>query len=125
MTYKRPFAEATLIERSRELRVDSTEVEKRLWWRIRARQLGAKFRRQHPLHGFILDFACEELKLGIELDGGQHNEERAKACDAARTAVLATSGWRILRFWNNDVIENLEGVLEEIQQALTRPATKV
>jgi very-short-patch-repair endonuclease len=120
MPYKRAFAETHLIDQSRELRVDSTEVEKRLWWRIRNRQLGAKFRRQHPLSGYILDFACEELKLGIELDGGQHNEAPNLARDVARTATLANSGWRILRFWNNEVIENIEGVLEEIQRALTR-----
>lgn len=120
MAYKRIFAKPYLINQSRELRVDSTEVEKRLWWRIRNRQLGVKFRRQHPLNGYILDFACEELKLGIELDGGQHNDDTDKAWDVARTAVLATSGWQILRFWNNDVIENIEGVLVEIQQALTR-----
>ena len=117
---KRIFAKAHSIDQARHLRIQSTEVEKRLWWRIRNRQLGVKFRRQHPLDGYILDFACEELKLGIELDGGQHNEAANLARDASRTAVLATSGWQILRFWNNDVIENIEGVLEEIQQALTR-----
>lgn len=117
---KRIFAKAPSIDQARHLRIHSTEVEKRLWWRIRNRQLGVKFRRQHPLNGYILDFAYEELKFGIELDGGQHNEAANLARDAARTSVLATSGWQILRFWNNDVIENIEGVLEEITQALTR-----
>ena len=81
---------------------------------------GFKFRRQHPLPPFILDFACEEEKLGIELDGGQHNEAENIARDAARSALLATSGWRIVRFWNNEVNENIEGVLQVIADALTR-----
>ncbi|MDX2094507.1 MAG: endonuclease domain-containing protein [Alphaproteobacteria bacterium] len=120
MPHKRTFAESHLIERSRTLRVASTEVEKRLWQRLRNRQLGVKFRRQHPLQGYILDFACENHKLGIELDGGQHNNDARKAQDTVRTGVLEQSGWHILRFWNNAVIENIEGVLEEIQHALTR-----
>lgn len=117
---KRLYAKAQHIHQARYLRIHSTEVEKKLWYRLRNRQLGVKFRRQHPLQGYILDFACEECMLGIELDGGQHNNDAHKTQDAARTAILEQSGWQILRFWNNDVIENIEGVLEEIQQALTR-----
>ena len=107
--------------RAKALRRDATDVEKKLWQRLRNRQMqGFKFRRQHPLPPFILDFACEEEKLGIELDGGQHNEAENIARDAARSALLATSGWRIMRFWNNEVNENIEGVLQVIADALTR-----
>lgn len=122
---RREFAEPPAITRARKLRTNSTEVEKKLWWRIRNRQLGGyKFRRQFPIAGFILDFACESEKLAIELDGGQHNLPDYAARDAARTAALAKSGWRVLRFWNNDVNENIEGVLVEIQHALTRTLSK-
>jgi crossover junction endodeoxyribonuclease RuvC len=117
---KRAFAKPQSVDQARALRLNSTEVEKRLWQRLRDRQLGVKFRRQHPLNGYILDFACEERKLAIELDGGQHTHESNNIQDEKRTRTLATSGWRILRFWNNDVIENIEGVLETIQHALTQ-----
>lgn len=121
----RIFAKPQAIEQARTLRVNSTAVEKKLWWRIRNRQLdGYKFRRQFPVAGYILDFACEAEKLAIELDGGQHNLPEHAARDAARTAALAKSGWRVLRFWNNEVNENIEGVLTEIQHALTRTLSK-
>ena len=114
------YASADEISRARQLRMNSTEVEKRLWNRLRARQLdGHKFRRQHYVAGYYLDFACEELMVAVELDGGQHNEDGAKQRDEVRTARLQQSGWRVLRFWNNEVIENIEGVLESIQHALT------
>lgn len=122
---RREYAEPTNITLARKLRTNSTEVEKKLWWRIRNRQLdGYKFRRQFPVAGYILDFACEAEMLGIELDGGQHNLHEHAARDAARTAALSKSGWRVLRFWNNEVNENIEGVLLEIQHALTRTLSK-
>jgi very-short-patch-repair endonuclease len=115
------YASTEEITRARQLRVNSTEVEKRLWNRLRARQLaGHKFRRQHYVEGYYLDFACEELKLVIELDGGQHNDHSAIQRDEVRTARLQQSGWRVLRFWNNEVTENIEGVLISIQHALTQ-----
>lgn len=118
---RREFADPTHIALARNLRTHSTEVEKQLWQHLRNRQLdGYKFRRQFPVAGYILDFACETAKLAVELDGGQHNLPEHAARDAARTAELAKSGWRVLRFWNNDVVENIEGVLTEIQRALTR-----
>ena len=118
---RREFAEPKEIELARNLRTNSTEVEKQLWWRLRNRQIdGFKFRRQFPVDGYVLDFACELEKLAIELDGGQHNLPEHIERDAERTAILAKSGWRVLRFWNNEVIENIEGVLTEIQHALTR-----
>jgi very-short-patch-repair endonuclease len=74
--------------------------------------------------GYYLDFACEAEKLAVELDGGQHNDAVAKARDAARTARIEQSGWRVLRFWNNEVIENIEGVVLTIRDALTRTLSK-
>ena len=109
------------IDKARALRVNSTEVEKRLWYCLRNRQVeGHKFRRQHTVKRYILDFACEEEKLGIELDGGQHNTAQGRQADARRTEELALEGWRILRFWNHEVIENREGVVEVVRAALTR-----
>lgn len=109
------------IQRARELRVNSTDAEKRLWHHLRNRQLaGYKFKRQFPVDPYILDFACEVEKLAVELDGGQHNEAPHQVYDLRRTAALEVLGWRILRFWNNEVMENTEGVLVVIHQALTR-----
>lgn len=99
--------------RARQLRSNATDAERRLWRHLRARQLGgARFRRQHPVAGFVLDFACPELKLGVELDGGQHLEQRGY--DAQRSERLAESGYRVLRFWNDDVLLRTEAVLEQV-----------
>lgn len=90
-----------------------TEAEKLMWRHLRMRQLhGLKFRRQHPCGVFILDFACLEIKLAIELDGGQHATH--VEYDSARTRWLNQEGWKVLRFWNNEVSENMNGVLEKI-----------
>jgi very-short-patch-repair endonuclease len=102
---------------ARKLRRDITDAEKKLWARLRDRQLcGAKFRRQHPMGPFITDFCCVERGLVVELDGGQHAEQ--SAADQARTDFLESRGYRVLRFWNNDVLTNLEGVVERISAAL-------
>ena len=96
---------------ARRLRIDSTEVERLLWQRLRNRQLGGnKFRRQVTIGPFIVDFACIDACLIVEIDGGQHSEER----DAARTAFLQSKGYRVIRFWNNEVLENIDGVLQSI-----------
>src|SRR5689334_8568733 len=101
---------------ARRLRVRQTEMERRLWARLRDRQvLGCKFRRQVPIGFHIVDFACKELALVVELDGGQHCES---AEDAARDAELREAGWRVLRVSNADAHENIEGVLETIADAL-------
>ncbi|HJT06922.1 MAG TPA: crossover junction endodeoxyribonuclease RuvC [Stellaceae bacterium] len=108
-------------QRARRLRCDSTDVEKLLWRRLRDCQLEkAKFRRQEPILGFTADFVCHEQRLIVELDGGQHASRSEK--DARRTKLLEQAGFRVLRFWNNDVIENLDGVLETIQQSLISSA---
>lgn len=103
---------------SRQLRSEMTVAETHLWQHLRTRQIcGKKFRRQHPVGKYILDFACIEAKLAIEVDGGQHNE--LQNYDNQRTAWLEVLGWKVLRFWNNEVLQNIEGVLEEILNALT------
>ncbi|SMH58964.1 Holliday junction endonuclease RuvC [Azospirillum lipoferum] len=104
-------------ERARVLRRDSTDVEKLLWQRLRNTQLGAKFRRQEPIFGFTVDFISHDHRLIVELDGGQHAEQTA-AHDARRAKLLEQAGFRILRFWNNDVADNLDGVLTAIKAQL-------
>src|SRR6266568_1807390 len=103
--------------RARKLRQNSTEVEKRLWHRLRAGQIGGtKFRRQEPILGFTVDFVCHAHRLVVALDGGQH--ESAAAADERRTKLLSQAGFRVLRFWNNDVIDNLDGVLATISSVV-------
>jgi len=104
-------------DRARLLREDQTDVERRLWYAVRDRQIdGAKFRRQMPVGPYIADFACPSRRLIVELDGGQHADARAR--DEARTRFLASQGYRVLRFWNNEMTDNLEGVLAAICAAL-------
>jgi very-short-patch-repair endonuclease len=96
---------------ARQLRVNMTVAERILWKALRNRQCGGlKFRRQISFGPYVLDFHCQELHLAIEVDGGQHTEEK----DAERTAWFAERGIRLLRFWNNDVVTNLPGVLDTI-----------
>lgn len=94
---------------------DATEAERRLWARLRNRGLGAKFRREVAVGPYRVDFQCKDAALVVEVDGGQHN---GSARDAVRTAFLERCGWRVIRFWNNEVLENTEGVLMEIQRVL-------
>jgi len=104
-----------LKDRARSLRKNSTDVESLLWGRLRGRRLeGVKFRRQVPIGRCIVDFLTVEKRLIVELDGGQHALDKEK--DAERTAVLEGLGYTVLRFWNNDVIENMEGVLDVIRR---------
>ena len=101
---------------ARRLRVNQTDAETVLWNRIRNRQIdGDKFVRQKPINGYICDFVCREKLLVIEVDGGQHSES---ATDAIRDRRLSEEGYRVIRFWNNDVLGNIEGVLLTIQSAL-------
>ncbi|MGE4159971.1 MAG: endonuclease domain-containing protein [Planctomycetota bacterium] len=89
-----------------------------MWHCLRRRSLGFKFRRQHPLDRYVLDFYCPEVKLAIELDGGQHAADDERARDAERTTYLESRGIKVLRFWNTDVLINTEGVLESIWREL-------
>ncbi len=99
--------------RAQQLRRDATEFELRLWHRLRRRQLdGLKFSRQMPIGPYICDFMCRSVALVVELDGSQHADEIMY--DTVRTAFIERHGFRVLRFWNNDVMTNLEGVLERI-----------
>ena len=102
---------------ARQLRVNQTDAETVLWNRIRNRQIGHKFVRQVPLLGYICDFVCRERRLIVEVDGGQHNES---AADAMRDRRLMDEGYRVLRFWNNDVLGNAEGVLMTIEAELLK-----
>jgi very-short-patch-repair endonuclease len=97
---------------ARTLRRNLTDAERRLWSLLRDRRLdGHKFRRQHPVGPFILDFACVEHQLVVEADGGQHADSER---DKRRDIYLRRHGWRILRFWNHDILSNSEGVRSEI-----------
>jgi len=99
------------------LRKRSTDAEQRLWKRLRNRQLkDAKFRRQHPISPYIVDFVCLEKKLIIEADGGQHIEQRS--LDKQRTAFLEAQGFRVVRFWNDEILTQTEEVLDVIFRAL-------
>jgi very-short-patch-repair endonuclease len=103
--------------RARQLRRNATDAEIRLWSRLRRKQLaGFRFRRQHPLGSYIVDFFCPEARLIVEVDGGQHGEENAH--DARRTEWLEARGYRVVRFWNNEVLSNTDGVLTTILVAL-------
>jgi len=102
--------------RSREPRRESTEAERKLWWHLRDSGLGEKFRRQHPVGLFFLDFYCHEARLALEVDGGGH-AGRAEY-DAERTRALAAEGIQVVRSWNSEVMRSIEGVLESIRETL-------
>ena len=102
---------------ARGLRQRSTDAERRVWQYLRDRRLGGhKFRRQHTIGRYIVDFACSECRLVVELDGSQHMVDRI--ADAKRTRDLAQAGYRVLRFWDNDVLLNTEAVLASIHAAV-------
>ena len=101
------------------LRANMTAAERLLWSRLRRRQIGGvRFRRQVPLGAFIVDFACFAARLIVEIDGGQHALAAGRERDAARDAWLVGQGFRVLRFWNHEVLGNLDGVLAVIDAAV-------
>ena len=107
-------------ERSRQLRATMTDAERKLWSVLRDRQLqGLRFRRQFPLMQFIVDFVCLEVRLIVEVDGGQHDAQGEY--DKARDRLLKEQGFRVLRVWNNEVMQNIAGVVEAIQEAASHP----
>jgi very-short-patch-repair endonuclease len=115
---KHPLAGAHA--RARTLRRNMTEAERQLWQLLRSRQMtGYKFRRQVPLGRFIADFASHEARLIVEIDGGQHNPSSPR--EVERTMFLQNEGYRVLRFWNNEVLANLAGVYDTIAGALDKP----
>jgi len=105
------------------MRATPTEAEQKLWWHLRHRLAlgGSHFRRQARIGRYIADFACHRLKLIVEVDGGQH--ALRTALDSNRTAFFETKGYRVLRYWNNDVLTNMDGVLQDIQRAVTTTPT--
>jgi very-short-patch-repair endonuclease len=112
-----PAVRRQISHHASQLRRDRTDAEEKFWQAARNRQIdGFKFRFQHSVLPYIADFACLEAMLIVEIDGGQHDEAR----DARRTAFLESEGFEILRFWNNDVLTNLDGVIQVVRQALIR-----
>ena len=105
------------IENSRQLRKNMTSQERKLWCIIRNRQFyGYRFRRQFPLGQYIVDFICREKKIIIEIDGGQHNEIKNIQYDNKRTEYLISEGYKVMRFWNNDIDKNISGVYEKLKE---------
>jgi very-short-patch-repair endonuclease len=105
------------------LRRNSTDAEKKLWSKLRNQQLGKlKFYRQYSIGSYILDFYCPKVRLAIELDGGQHAEAQQEFYDKIRSNYLKQYNIRILRFWNNEVLKNTEGIILKIVENLTPPS---
>ncbi|WP_092954774.1 endonuclease domain-containing protein [Falsiroseomonas stagni] len=109
-----PIAEPERHATARRLRRDATEAEQKLWALLQQEALGVRFRRQHPIPPYFADFACTAMKLVIEVDGGQHSGPH----DATRDAAMAAQGWRVLRYWNNDVLANADGVVSDIRRVI-------
>jgi very-short-patch-repair endonuclease len=116
----RTLRDPVLRDSARRLRRDATDAERKLWQAIRADALGVRFRRQHPVGGVITDFACLEARVIVEIDGGQHGGAR----DAQRDEALRADGWRVLRYWNNDVLENVGGVVADIAAVVRERAAR-
>ena len=112
-----------LKQRRGELRRNPTDAEKAFWRKIRSRQFyRIRFCRQYSVGPYILDFYCPSLKLAIELDGGQHTHDDNQKYDAVRSSYLKTHGIDIMRFWNHDVLQNIEDVLTKIAERVTPPS---
>ncbi len=109
-----------LKQRRKELRRNQTEAEKAFWARVRNRQFhGLRFFRQHSVGPYVLDFYCPKMNIAVELDGGQHMMDERRQYDAARSAYLKAHKIEVLRFWNNDVLQNISGVLESMEAYIT------
>ena len=111
-------------KRARALRRELTNAERILWSRLKGRQLGWQFRLQHPVGPYIADFACARLKLIIELDGATHGTADERIYDAQRTRFMEEQGWGVIRFWNDEVYRNLDGVLESMRCRLPPPPSR-
>ena len=110
------------LARAKALRQNQTEHERKLWQHLRGKRFaGFKFRRQQPMDHYIVDFVCHQQQLIIELDGGQHGEDRVVIHDEKRTEYLERSGYQLLRFWNHEIMRQLPDVLDRIDYALTTP----
>ena len=124
MSCKNPFhdksmwkgASPIIFSRAKHLRENMTDTEILLWEELKKKKLlGYKFRRQHPISNYILDFYCHKLKLVIEIDGGYHNHFKQRELDKERTEILEFQGLKVLRFANEEVVENLSSVIKEIK----------
>lgn len=113
-------AAGPIFDRAQELRKNQTESEKLLWEQLSHKKLGVKFRRQHPILNYIVDFYCHEQKLAIELDGSVHEGHEQHFHDQMRTEALATFGVRVIRFTNKEIHSNIDHVVGEIRKALRR-----
>ncbi|MCL2484516.1 MAG: endonuclease domain-containing protein [Endomicrobia bacterium] len=107
---------------ARSNRKQSTDAEKEIWNLLRNKQTGYSFRRQHQIGSYIVDFVCLAKKFIIEIDGGQHNDTKKQVYDEKRTKFFNNNGFKVLRFWNNEVLSNLDGVYVIILNALTPPS---
>ena len=117
---KAMYRSRKILDHCRAMRTDATDAEVRLWRRLRNRQLdGVKFRRQHPVGPYIVDFYCHEANLAIELDGSGHQDPGQADYDRTRSAELQSMGITVIRFWNLEVRDNIEGVIAAIRQSLT------
>jgi very-short-patch-repair endonuclease len=113
---EREVDKSVLRQRARDLRKNSTDAERHLWYQLRANRLGFKFKRQVPIGPYIVDFVCLEKRLIIELDGGQHMDNQIY--DMKRMDWLMAHGFKVLRFWNHDVFQQMPSILEVIMTAL-------
>ena len=112
------MSDEKVLSNAKTLRTNQTDAEQRLWHHLRAhRFMDLKFKRQKPLGRYIVDFVCVERRLIIEIDGGQHAEQ--VEYDQHRDAWLRNQGYTVLRFWNNEVLQQLEGVLEQVRLTIT------
>ena len=116
------MADKRLTPVARKLRREPTDAERRLWSHLRGKQLGVQFTRQFPIGNHVADFACRSAKLVIEVDGSQHADN---ARDEARTRLIEAHGYHVIRFWNNDVLENTDGVLTVILQELDLARSRI
>ena len=104
---------------AKELRQNPTNAEKLFWWHVSNRQFqGAKFKRQVPMGNYIVDFVCHDMKVIVELDGGQHALQEQQ--DRMRTNELQNQGYQVIRYWNNDVLSNIEGVMKNLAEQMNR-----
>ena len=107
----------------RRLRKDATDAERKLWALLRNRQMdGLKFIRQYSVGSYVLDFYCPEKRLALEIDGGQHGDVDSQRHDAQRDSYLKGLGIHVVRFWNNDVLRNTEGVVQRIREEIGAPS---
>ena len=121
MKAKYPMGSNLIAEAAKELRQKQTEAEKILWFKLRDKQLGGvKFRRQEPIGNYIVDFVSFENRLILEIDGNPHKNTKTKLIDNQRALWLQGEGFRVLRFWNSEIMYDVEGVLVKIKEGLRR-----